>query len=1020
MHSLPILRKLRPILAEAYAVAARTDANMRVMTEALESLREAFTTQVDLFQLWSLFDEHLGRAGLTLLQPPMALVHRAFEQAVIEHVIEHVAAAGRDDATAGASAWLRAAAECFGDVRWRYNLFSALIEARLPAVATLPAPFSNQRTLDELAACAATGRWSETYDWFSLLAHEPRLEEECRARMLVILAEIQLYHFRQTSKAHDWLKRAESLAPNHPRVLIAWGEWHLEHGSEQGRKEAERHFRKVIAEHPRRDDGYVNLGELYERANDFDAAEVQYEQAILSAPGSLGGYVRLWRLLGKPRWFDERRERRDQLLRRILSLDPDEARYMVDEGDALRDNRRWSEARALFQRGQGLAKNRLDLRTGLAYVWLEEAKDAATPSARVAECLSHARQEGERTLVDFPSSPDAFWVMCTLTETAKLWSEAAEWYGRLRGLHAEWEPTTLHREGIARWWLQDWERAKACLLRVAELDPSQPNIAIDLSGLGDGIRKAGNAEAALVLYDEARRLQGEAGESDYQNRLGHIAYERCHYSAAAVHYEQAFKLRPNNAVLLSNFALALAATATPGQIEAELERVAQALQEAVRLAPDEADYTTRLRDTLRKLDFVRRYGEPALQFDHVGTPIRVELEASLVSSLLKGGGNELSRETQQAVIAMRERVAADTGVQLPGIMFATLEGEEIGLGSARIGLFNDAPLVHTVPGAETVGTSDLSSLISWLEAELRRSLDRFVSHDLVANLLTQLDTPECSKVRESPLLLGAFVRFLQARLRSTGSIAFAADDVQHFRVPTLLEPVGMSPWSWADVSPSPISLALGSRYTEAEQGYLLASLDDARDALRNVLGLLIPRLRVEIDLSLPERGFRLAAEHAALTPMQGLAADEVWIATEERPPEEWSPRPLVSALSEQGYVVRASAAEAEQRYPGGTIRDSATHASIALGFELGRSVDTWIDDAQLEHRLAEIVRTFPALVRTVRARFERSELAQLLRMQLLVTGSMRHFANALEIVLQTHEVTATRATAPAHGVSAEP
>ena len=155
-----LLEALQPDFAEAYATAARAGANMRRVTDSLESLREALKSNQDVFVLWNAFDEQLGRAGLGAFQPAMTTLHRNFERSLTEQLL--CAVTGASEPAEDALQWLLLAARCFGDGNWRDELFTALVNANLPAIEQFESPFCEHTTLHQLAYAVATGRWPET------------------------------------------------------------------------------------------------------------------------------------------------------------------------------------------------------------------------------------------------------------------------------------------------------------------------------------------------------------------------------------------------------------------------------------------------------------------------------------------------------------------------------------------------------------------------------------------------------------------------------------------------------------------------------------------------------------------------------------------------------------------------------------------------------------------------------------------------------------------------------------------
>jgi tetratricopeptide (TPR) repeat protein len=168
---------------------------------------------------------------------------------------------------------------------------------------------------------------------------------------------------------------------------------------------AKRAAEKAVALAPKRPEGYMALG-AFERLvqNDGQRALEQYEKAQLLAPGDV-------ELIRGAALAEEGLGRWDvavEHLRQAEHLDPRVASSSSDLGDALLRLRRYSEARAAFDRGLLLAPASLSLIQSQAMNYLGEGE---LSSARAT--LKAAPKEGEPTaLVAYMANyNDLVWVL---------------------------------------------------------------------------------------------------------------------------------------------------------------------------------------------------------------------------------------------------------------------------------------------------------------------------------------------------------------------------------------------------------------------------------------------------------------------------------------------------------------------------------------------------------------------------------------------------------------------------------
>ncbi len=997
MSTAALYEPLRAGFAEAYATAARVGANMRAVTHAVEFLRESLLANGDILELWAAFDDQLGHASTSAFQPAMSELHAQFVDVALGSLV-HEAAGG------GASAWCTTFARAFGDGNWRHDLLRALNAAQLPAVADLPAPFNEHARLQALEEQIASDRWSETYDWFVFLGHHPELGPELRLRMLVITAEIQLYHFRRPSRVRGFLDEAAALAPEHPRLLIGRGSLHLELNTPQDLKEAEDCFTKVIASRPRLSDGYLNLGELKERAGDFPAAKSLYQEAIANAPGSVDGYRRLYRLFGKPQWFESRAERRADLARRMKILQDDDAVQCVEEGGMLRANAHWEEARAAYRAALALKPRFFSAHYGLGLSWLDEAADGKTPPERSVTCLAAMNESVASILAEFPAAPDAHWLDIWGKETAKDWQGVIRRMEALREFHPEWEPATRLRAAAAWRNLGHLAEARTELARVLELGADHTSLPFELNELGEAAYRASDRELAHYAFAEARRLRGDSAEYDYLNRLGNLNFWFSEYDAAEDHYRRAATIKPDDAVLHSNLALALARIVRAGRQEEVVREEVAALLEAQRLVPTELAYAERLADARRRLDFLTRYGETALAYKHTGILVRVLLSPELVPLIAKEGPTGLAPDVLVSIEEVGNRIRREAGVIAQGWLFSGFASLHCDM--MYINVLNEAPSVETLSPGDAQGR--VTQMIERTESAMRPFLAQFVSHQDTVAALEAITSPASREIVSEPRRLTAFVRFLRGVVAGGASIADLAPLVEHFAPPAHLPSGAGERWparTWEDPLPGVDFTVMIGRELAAQMEAAKAELEQLRMSVLELAGVLLPLVTVREDHELPPFGFRMILDGEPLISQDGLHDGELWVAQPpDQLPPEWKAQPYANFTGTPGAIVSATVPEVEERFPGVSTRTPSAYASYELGVALTRVMASFIDTAQVEHRLALIASSHPTLVKSVRTQFTCAEVVELLRQQLGRGRFLRSFAHALEDLLSSEAV----------------
>ena len=777
--------------AEAYCESAHASADMRSVTNALETIRDSLSGDADPFATWGIINDHLGRADLERFAPSLLKLRDQYEQSVTAQQLAALNRAFERDVSSGWNRWVVAYVQTFSDWIWHGRLGLALAQQALPAVPN--GKFSLEQVREQ-ARLSNYGRWSEIYDW-ALFLSQQALPAEQRARMLVIAAEIQLYHFYQPSKAKQLLEQAASLDADGRRVLVGWGEYWQQQGNVEQRTQARDYFERVLRTAPYLADGYVNLGDYYDAVEKNPSeTEDQYQQAIQNAPGMADGYRRLMNYYGRTDLFKDHQDRLAPLIERIKLLDEDQFTLPVEIGIIYKNNRRYDDAIRYFQQALQVDPEYILAYDWLGYTYLEQANDPqADPSLYARAGAAFAK-----VIELAPTALDGYWGMAGVAMQQGNWQAALDWCERSLQCHPEWESFVFVRRGNVLRELGRFADAEQALLRSLTLEPDNPTALDELTTLADQYKTNESREVALRALASLRRFKGEAHEHIYQNKLGNIQYYYGDYAAAADLYRKAIAAKPDDDVLHSNLALALEKKQGKGTRMEELDEAIAELQRARELNASDTSYGERLSKLEADRRFLAAYGEAALAFEPWVLPIRIELQNAALKDLLNAEQTELSEATLARASQLRARVFERFGVSVPSMRFSELTGPDAYTGEYKINIreqpvesglvepgerfahskadTGDAadggdPEGYWLSGADAELGDDayeVWSAVDYLFSHIQRALESrladLLGHQETAELLDRCASDACTAIRKSPQELTPFVHVLRQLL----------------------------------------------------------------------------------------------------------------------------------------------------------------------------------------------------------------------------------------------------------------
>jgi tetratricopeptide (TPR) repeat protein len=435
-------------------------------------------------------------------------------------------------------------------------------------------------------------------------------------------------------------------------------------------EKAQEHFQRLIDVAPLLSDGYIYMGDLSDRQGKLDTAEEWYQKGLRATGVSSSDCVALLRLYGRRELFARNKDKILPLAQRAIAIDPArEYSVYVEIGSCYQQNEDYTEAHRWYQKAVDLDLTRLQAYTSFGYSYIAERE------------YEKAGSNFQKAVQVAPEALDGSWGMAWLCESQgqeetqaerkeERWQEALHWYEESLKRRPEWAGVIRSRICEVKRKLGRYQEAQAELLEALRQEPADERLLQALHDLADDYYKnRKNAAAALQVYDEIRRIKGPSYDGDYQNRIGNLKYYTGDYQAAAEAYRKAIAADPGNAVYCSNLALACVNLKVPDKRQEELDEAISALNQALKLSPQDREYADRLQNLQRQRRVVGTYGEPALARKFGVDPITILLTPDLLPHILAPGTGDLSVEMVGLISAMRARIQERFGVRVPALNF---------------------------------------------------------------------------------------------------------------------------------------------------------------------------------------------------------------------------------------------------------------------------------------------------------------------------------------------------------------
>ena len=180
---------------------ARLDAN--ITEGALHSIQAEFDTSSDPFDRHRAICAQIGVADHSGLRQMLMQLREAFEKQMLSAAIGEVYQAFARSPEDGWNVWLMKLAAALSASHLRHSM----------RLCKDPFPFepSHKQTLVEIGRavqCIRQGRWEEAYEEIDFLSKQECVPAHSRARLVALLAQIELFRFSEPEKARQQFDEA--------------------------------------------------------------------------------------------------------------------------------------------------------------------------------------------------------------------------------------------------------------------------------------------------------------------------------------------------------------------------------------------------------------------------------------------------------------------------------------------------------------------------------------------------------------------------------------------------------------------------------------------------------------------------------------------------------------------------------------------------------------------------------------------------------------------------------------------
>src|SRR5262249_28771018 len=182
------------------------------------------------------------------------------------------------------------------------------------------------------------------------------------------------------------------------------------------------------------------------------------------------------------------------------------------------------------------------------------------------------------------------------------------------------------------------------------------------------LKEFGRAKEAL---QDGFRIDGDKTKLDnemaqLENRQGNEYFSNGNYHEAVERYTRATELDPSDALFLANLGGAWEQSKESDAAGQRFDRAIEAYKRAHTLNPA-AGYANTVERLARNKAFAARYGETALEWTHVVTPLAVEVANDLIPYVQSSIPSSLTDNLSKLISEMRARIKQRFGVSIPAV-----------------------------------------------------------------------------------------------------------------------------------------------------------------------------------------------------------------------------------------------------------------------------------------------------------------------------------------------------------------
>jgi type III secretory pathway component EscV/tetratricopeptide (TPR) repeat protein len=554
-------------VAEQLHSDARLSSSPDVLDRVSRSLAATFTSTSGVYDRRRAICAQIGASDDRGHRQALSELRERFDASAVAAMVREAEEASRRSPAEGWMCWLRFVSAAIGEFNWEYA--QRLCEH--------PFVFDRQHdaALSEVrrgVRCMQQSRWDEVEDVMAWLAAQEELPAATRARMLSLLAQIELIRFSEPKRATALLARAEDLAPRDVVVLATVGDLHVKQGDAE---RAISYFNRAIEVAPTESNGYVSMGELSEKEDRVDDAARWYTQAIEKAGGDVSGYDRL---LGLRDLVVKDHVRYLELMERRNAVDPGgEYDAYRDTGDRFKafaqesqvcdeEKRRYlADARSWYERARLLHED-----WPLAYTSLAEL---CKSDGHVAEAETWAKKATQVS----PECPSGYLSLGPLYEEQQRWTDALRVFSEFPERPRRWKLYATCAVARLRARLGEVDAAHQLLLGVlreeAESGREQVFAETELENLAqDAYKKRDDAATALKIFDQILAATGERYKARYHHLVGNLHYYHSEFDSAANHYRFAIAAAPTEPTYYHYLSDALRSASRFEEAQIEIDR----------------------------------------------------------------------------------------------------------------------------------------------------------------------------------------------------------------------------------------------------------------------------------------------------------------------------------------------------------------------------------------------------------------------------------------------------------------